>query len=181
MKRQITLLLISISLIAVSLVLYSAELENRDFGGPGHHKAKGFENAPLSPPPPHMIGILGLFKLADELEITNPQLLQLRLFFQKNCKTMKGVGPRHLLHKKLSDPTLKEEDVKKIAAEEGKAIEKSILAKFQMMQDLKKILTPEQFKKLHELRPRGHKPLMDRPGFEPPPEVGPGPRGMLDD
>lgn len=151
MKRHLALLVLSVFLIAVTLVLYSAEMERPGFHGRGHGfgpsrmNGGGFDNS-------HMIGMFGMFRLADELEISNPQLLQLRMMFQKEKSQHKSLHSRRLLHKKLSDPNLKEEDVKKIAEDAGKAVSESIMARFQMMQELRKILTPEQFKKLHERR-----------------------------
>lgn len=146
MKRYLVLTLVSLSLAAVSLVLYSAEPDfpGRHFG-PRHLNDAGFDNS-------HMIGAFGFFKLADELEISGPQLLQLRALFQKNDEKMR-LGQQHRkLYKKLSDPNLTEADAKKIAAEQGKAVEEAIMARFQMQQDLRKILSPEQYKKLHARR-----------------------------
>lgn len=93
-----------------------------------------------------------LFKLADEIELTNPQLLQLRMLYQKNSKLDSGRKAGLDLFKKLSDPELKEEDVKKMAAEAARAAEEKILSRYRMMQEVKKILTPEQLKKLEELK-----------------------------
>ncbi len=159
MKRYLTLMLLSVSLIAVTLVLYSAEMRSPGMGGPGHPRGGHFGG-------PDMIGGAGFFKLADELEITNPQLLQLRMLFQKHEKIMKAGQQRHMMFKKLSDPDLKDEDVKKMAAAEGKAVEEAIIARFQMMQDLRKILTPEQFKTLNERRHHGIGPSQ-KPVSEP--------------
>lgn len=162
MKKQLALMFLSISLIAVTLVLYSAEIDrsgnNAPMGGPHHLNGGGFDNS-------HMLGGFGFFRLADELEITNPQLLQLRMWFQKNEKVMNAGHQRRMMFKKLSDPDLTEADVKKIAAAEGKAVEESIVARFQMLQDLRKILSPAQFKKLHERR---QPPMIGHRGFSPP-------------
>ncbi len=151
MKKQLSLFILSVCLIAVTLVLYSAEIDSQAGAGPMF--------APMGPPPQHghggpghpmMFNSIGFFKLIDELDISNPQLLQLRMWFQKNEKIMKSGNRRHLMFKKLSDPTLTEPDVRKIAAEEAKAVEESIITHFRQMQELRKILTEEQFKKLHE-------------------------------
>lgn len=159
MKKQLSLMFLSISLIAVTLVLYSAEVDrpgtNTPMSWPHNLNGGGFDNL-------HMIGGFGFFKLADELEITNPQLLQLRMWFQKNEKIMNAGQERRLLFKKFSDHALSEADVKKIAAAEGKALEESIVARFQMLQDLRKILTPAQFKKLQE---RKRSSIKGRRGF----------------
>jgi len=96
--------------------------------------------------------MMPLFKLADEIELTNPQLLQLRMLYQKNCKIDSGRKAGHELYKKLSDPSLKEEDAKKMAAEAAKAAEEKILSRYRMTQEVKRILTPEQLKKLEELQ-----------------------------
>ncbi len=162
MKKQLSLFILSVSLIAVTLVLYSAEMNNQAGAGPMF--------APMGPPSQHgpggpghpmMFNSIGFFKLIDDLDISNPQLLQLRIWFQKNTQIMKAGHKRHLIYKKLSDPTLSLEDAKKIAAEEGKAVEESIISHFQQMQELRKILSEDQFKKLHE-RPQ---PPDHRRGF----------------
>ncbi len=162
MKKQLALMFLSISLIAVTIALYSAEINcsatRGPMGGPHHLNGGGFDNS-------HMLGGFGFFRLADELEVTNPQLLQLRMWFQKNEKIMHAGHQRRMMFKKLSDPDLTEADVKKIAVAEGKALEESIVVRFQMLQDLRKILTPAQFKKLHERR---QPPMKGRRGFPPP-------------
>ncbi|MDD2999970.1 MAG: hypothetical protein PHV05_12985, partial [Candidatus Riflebacteria bacterium] len=97
-----------------------------------------------------------------------PQLLQLRMLFQKSSVTLKKDKKTGPVFKWLVDQNLTEEEIKKIAVEEGKTAEARVLAGFQLMQELKKILAPEQLKKLHERRP----PMgMRRSGFLPPPEV----------
>lgn len=156
MKRHLVLALVSLSLAAVSLVLYSAEpgFPGRHFG-PRHLNDGGFDNS-------HMIGTFGFFRLAEELEISDPQLLQLRALFQKNGEKMRSGRQHRKLYKKLSDPDLTEADAKKIAAEEGKVVEEAIMARFQMQQDLRKILSPEQYKKLHAHRHPPMPPMIGR-------------------
>lgn len=156
MKKHLVLALVSLSLAAVSLVLYSAEpgFPGRHFG-PRHLNDGGFDNS-------HMIGTFGFFRLAEELEISDPQLLQLRALFQKNGEKMRSGRQHRKLYKKLSDPDLTEADARKIAAEEGKAIEETIMARFQMQQDLRKILSPEQYKKLHAHRRPPMPPMIGR-------------------
>ncbi|NCB37252.1 MAG: hypothetical protein EOM80_00650 [Erysipelotrichia bacterium] len=161
MKKHIAMLFLSLALIAVSIVLYSAEIGDKKPVFSNRHHAIGRKN-------PDMIELFGMFKLADDLEITNPQLLQLRMLFQKSSVTFKKDKKTGPVFKRLADQNLTEEEIKKIAAEEGKMAEARILAGFKLMQELKKILTPEQLKKLHERRP----PMgMRRSGFLPPPEV----------
>lgn len=156
MKKHLVLALVSLSLAAVSLVLYSAEpgFPGRHFG-PRHLNDAGFDNS-------HMIGTFGFFRLAEELEISDPQLLQLRALFQKNGEKMRSGRQHRKLYKKLSDPDLTEADARKIAVEEGKAVEETIMARFQMQQDLRKILSPEQYKKLHAHRRPPMPPMMGR-------------------
>ena len=149
MKKKFTFVLLAVFLAISALVLYSAEkegfkrierrIEIRNTRG-------GDEMLPA--------GLTRLFKVADELDLTNPQLLQLRMLYQKKAEGEKENRESKKLGKKLSDPTLTEADVKKYAAEKAKALETHILAKYQIQQDLKKILTPEQFKKLEEMKAR---------------------------
>lgn len=153
MKRNLLFVFIVTLLAAMPLAIYSAD---KDGGFMKSARHRGFEGKDSA------MGLMKMFKLADDLEITNPQLLQLRMLFQKNCNAMKKNDSKKDLFKQLSDPALKEEDVKKLAAEAGKAAEERILARFNMMQEIKKILTPEQLKKLEELKnshvgKRGHR------------------------
>ncbi len=96
--------------------------------------------------------LMPLFRLADDINLTNPQLIQLRMLYQKNCQLDDEKMCRMELLKKLSDPSLKEEDVQKLAAEAAKQAEENILKRFRMMQEIKKILTPEQLSKLETCR-----------------------------
>lgn len=153
MKKNLLFVFIVTLLAAMPLAIYSADKDG-GFMKFARHRGSGENDSAM--------GLMKMFKLADDLEITNPQLLQLRMLFQKNCNAMKNESPRKNLFKQLSDPSLKEEDVKKLAAEAGKATEKKILARFNMMQEIKKILTPEQLKKLEEIKSshigkRGHR------------------------
>ncbi|MDD2999679.1 MAG: hypothetical protein PHV05_11510 [Candidatus Riflebacteria bacterium] len=169
MKKHIAMLFLSLALIAVSIVLYSAEISDQNAVFQGRHHETGCRH-------PDMIELFGMFKLADDLEITNPQLLQLRMLFQKSSVTLKKDKKTGPVFKRLVDQNLTEEEIKKIAVEEGKTAEARVLAGFQLMQELKKILTPEQLKKLHERRP----PMgIRRSGFLPPPEVFEGDCGDL--
>jgi Spy/CpxP family protein refolding chaperone len=144
--KKLTIVLVVLILATTAMVLHSAEKEGRRVREIEIRRVIG-GNADLMP------GELArLFKFADKLELTNPQLLQLRIHYQKQAKLSKENKDCNEQCKKLSDPNLKEEDVKKIAAEQAKLLEAKILAKFQMKQELKKILTPEQLKKLEEMR-----------------------------
>lgn len=165
MKRHLVLALISLSLAAVSLVLYSAEPGFPGMHrGPRHLNDAGFDNS-------HMIGTFGFFRLADELEISDPQLLQLRALFQKNDEKIRSGRQHRKLYKKLSDPDLTEADARKIAAEEGKAVEEAIIGRFQMQQDLRKILSAEQYKKLHAHRRPPMPPMPWRGGHRMPDDI----------
>lgn len=149
MQRNLFLALIAVILATVPLAIYSADT---DGATPSRMKRHGFHGQQGHGPGNHAMGLMKMFRQADDLEITNPQLLQLRMLYQKNCNAGKDKGQRRDLFKKLSDPSLKEADIKKIAAEAGKAAEESIMAKYNMMQEIKKILTPEQLKKLTEMK-----------------------------
>lgn len=179
MKKSMLFALIIGLLAAIPLTIYSAD---KDAGKTGRfmklhrHQRQG--------PDDMAMGLMPMFKLADDLAITNPQLLQLRMLFQKNCNTEKGMLSRKHHFKKLSDPSLTLEDAKKIAAEAGKSTEEKILAHYSMIQQIKKILTPEQMKKLEELkkshrgskgfhRGTGHGRPFDIPGFFESPNMPP--------
>lgn len=157
MKRNFWFVIIALLLATTPLVIHSAGRGAPGMfpwrGGPGGHAG--------------VAGLLQMFALADELEITNPQLLQLRLLFQKNCSRIKNSDSHKALAKGLLDSSMKEEDVKKIASEAAKSIEERIMTRFYLMQEVKKILTPEQIKKLEEMKKNhighaGH--FMGKPG-----------------
>ena len=90
------------------------------------------------------------FKLADELELTDDQMIQLRGYYKKHL-----VKPE----KKLEKPSMPspedfckmtEEEMKKFAENESKKVHDAIMGTLQKIIDIKKILSPEQFQKLRE-------------------------------
>jgi len=93
-----------------------------------------------------------LFKFADELDLSNPQLLQLRMVFQKQSESRKKNMQSRKQFKKLNDCNISEAEVRKLASEKAKQLEESIIARFKMQQEIKKIFTPEQLKKLEKLK-----------------------------
>lgn len=146
MNKKITFVLLAVFLVAFALILHSAEKEGfKHIKRIEIRKMRG--GGAILPE-----GLIKLFKIADELELTNPQLLQLRMLYQKQS----ALATKHMESRKpgqkLFDTDLKEEDVKKFAAEQAKQLESSILARFQMQQELKKIFTPDQVKKLEEMK-----------------------------
>jgi len=165
MKRKLTFALLAVFLAASALVLHSAEkkemkrvknIEIRRMHGGGEDMMPG--------------ALARLFEVADDLELTNPQLLQLRMLYQKQSELAKKRRESRKHDKELSDPDLKEEDVKKFAAEQAKMLEAGIIARFQMQQEFKKIFTPEQLKKLEESKAKHRKngpPMGGRMGAMP--------------
>jgi len=146
MKKRITLVLMVAFIVATALALHSAEKEKvRRIRHIEIRRTTG--NETMMPE-----GLLKLFKTADKLELTNPQLLQLRMLYQKNADLAQKHKETAKLGKKLCDPNLKEEDVKKYASEQAKSLEARILAKYQLQQEFRKVLTPEQLKKLAGLK-----------------------------
>lgn len=139
MKRNYFFMTVLAILLTVPLAIHSADM-NKARLGRGNHA----------------MGLMKMFKVADELELTNPQLLQLRLIYQKSCnRKQENVSPKEL-GKKLSAPDITEAEIKKIAAEHAKAVEESIIYRFTMMQEIKKVLSPEQLKKLEEMKSYRH-------------------------
>ncbi|EKD81057.1 MAG: hypothetical protein ACD_39C02001G0001 [uncultured bacterium] len=146
MKKKITFVLLAVFLVVSALILHAAEregfkhikrIEIRQMRGGGNMLPEG---------------LLKLFKIADELDLTNPQLLQLRMLYQKQSDLASKHMESRTQGKKLVDGDMKEEDVKKFAAEQAKQLESNILARFQMQQELKKIFTPDQLKKIEEMK-----------------------------
>ncbi|MBU1106066.1 MAG: hypothetical protein KKB51_05300 [Candidatus Riflebacteria bacterium] len=169
MKKKLTFVLFAVFMATSALTLYSAEKEGfKRIEKIEIRKTRGGDD--MLP-----AGLMRLFKIADELELTNPQLLQLRMLFQKRDANVKKLMETRKTDKKLSDPTLTEEAVKIFAAEKAKALETQILARYQMQQDLKKIFTPEQCKKLEEMKAKkSHKEGMPFFGKNRPPRPFPG-------
>ncbi len=159
MKNRIVLVLIVAFVAATALVLHSAEKEEvRRIRHIEIRKTAG--NETMMP-----AGLIKLFKIAEELELTNPQLLQLRMLFQKQTESRKKLKEEKKQFKNLNDSDLSEEEVRKLAAEKAKQLEESIIARFKMQQEIKKIFTPEQLKKLEELNAK--KPARKGPPMMP--------------
>ena len=98
----------------------------------------------------HMIGTFGFFRLAEELKYRIRSFSAARSVSENGEKMRSGRQHRKLYKSFQIRILLKL--MRKIAAEEGKVVEEAIMARFQMQQDLRKILSPEQYKKLHAHR-----------------------------
>jgi Spy/CpxP family protein refolding chaperone len=148
MHRKLILVLIVVFVAVSALALHSAE--KREVKRIRHIEIrKNAGSADFMP-----ARLMQLFKFADELELSNPQLLQLRMVFQKQAESHKKNMQNSKQFKKLNDCNISEEEVRKLASEKAKQLEESIIAKFRMQQEIKKIFTPEQLKKLEELKAR---------------------------
>lgn len=146
MNRRFLYVLAFLMVAALPLIIFSEEKTAAD----DIEKAPGFFKMRGSPENGFLKGLMPLFRLADEFNLTNPQLIQLRMLYQKNCQSGEEKVTRNEFFKKLSDPSLNEEEVRKLASEAAKATENEILRRFRMVQEIKKILTPDQLKKLEE-------------------------------
>lgn len=101
---------------------------------------------------PHQVkNAIEFFKLADELQLTDDQMIQLRGYYKKHL-----TAPQ----KKLEKPSMPspeefykmtEEEMKNFAENESKKIHDAIMSGLQKIIDIKKILSPEQFQKLKEM------------------------------
>ncbi len=145
MQKKLTLVLIVVFVAVTALALHSAEKE----------KVRRYERIEIRKnlgSGDFMPGkLMQLFKFADELELTNPQLLQLRMVFQKQSAARKKNMLNNKQFKKLNDCNISEDEVRKLASEKAKQLEESIIARFKMQQEIKKIFTPEQLKKLEKM------------------------------
>ncbi len=151
MRKSLTFVLIAIFMGTTALVLHSAD--KKEVRRTKHLRARMMPHSDNMMPR----GLIGLFEFADKLELTNPQLLQLRMFHQKQVERIKEFKHKRMSERNPFTADLKEEDVKKYAAEQAKMVETRILARFQMQQDLKKIFTPEQLNKLELMRKKDSK------------------------
>ena len=146
MQKKFTLFLVTIFVALAVANLYSAEKAKvRRFERIEVRKTTGGNE--MMPEQ-----LIQLFKFADELELSNPQLLQLRMVFQKQAEARKKNMQSRKQFKKLNDSNISEEEVRKLAAAKAKQLEESIITKFKMQQEIKKIFTPEQLKKIAEIK-----------------------------
>lgn len=151
MRKSLSFVLIAIFIATTAFIVHSAE--RNEVRQPKQLRARMMGQSYNMMP--HGLG--KLFEVAEKLELTNPQLLQLRMFHQKQAKHAEELKQKWMSEKKHFTADVKEEDVKKFAAEQAKMVETSILAKFQMQQELKKIFTPEQLKKLELMQNKDSK------------------------
>ena len=91
------------------------------------------------------------FKFADELDLTDEQIIQLRGYYKKYYKNQpsKPETPKTPAHLNFLDMT--EEEINRFADEKTKEIKEKFIAGLQKFIDFKKILTPEQIKKLKSI------------------------------
>lgn len=102
-------------------------------------------------------GFMMFFKTLDELNISNTQLIQLRMLFDKNKPQKEEFGKQLELHKNLMKEGVTLDEAKKIIEQISQKHQEMMLKHFQMKQEMAKILTAEQMKELekHHMRGRG--------------------------
>ncbi|PKL50619.1 MAG: hypothetical protein CVV42_02520 [Candidatus Riflebacteria bacterium HGW-Riflebacteria-2] len=150
MQKKFTLVLIVVFVMVTALSLHSAE--KREVKRIRHLEIRTTTGAGNVMP----AQLIQFFKFADALELSNQQLLQLRMLYQKQAESSKKRMQDNKHGKKLTDCDLTEKEVRKMAAEKAKQLEESIIARFKMQQEIKKIFTPEQLKKLEEMKSKKH-------------------------
>jgi Spy/CpxP family protein refolding chaperone len=93
-------------------------------------------------------GLFKLFAIADELNISNTQLIQLRLAYDK-CKTDKNyLTERAKLKAQLNEKDIKFAQAKEIITKLGQMRTEQELKKLEIKEELKKVLSSEQLEKL---------------------------------
>ena len=93
---------------------------------------------------------LELLKYADELQLTDEQLIQLRGYYKKYYSEEAKKKEIAKVPSIADFYAMSEQELQKYAEDESARIKKEIMVRFQKIIDIKKILTPEQFKKIKE-------------------------------
>ncbi len=89
-----------------------------------------------------------LFKYADELKLTDDQLIQLRAYYKKHFSEEAKKKEIPVLPTKADFYSMNEQELLKFVDDESARVKKDILNKLQKIIDIKKILTPEQIEKI---------------------------------
>ena len=91
------------------------------------------------------------FRFADELQLTDDQLIKLREYYKKyySEKPAKPDKPVMPCFEKICNMT--EEDMQNYAEAESKKVKEAIMSSLQRVIDVKKILTPLQLQKIMEM------------------------------
>lgn len=129
MKKVVSVLML-ITLFAV----FSSSLYAKDF--------KAIDKAKAA---------LNFFKLADEIELTDEQLIQLRSFYKKHYSEPAKKFEKPDMPSSETLFYMNEEQLRKIADDESKKVHEKMMGTFQKIIDIKKILTYEQLKKIKSL------------------------------
>ncbi len=107
------------------------------------------------------------FSLLDQAKISNSQLIQLRIVFDRYKPEFNKQDPEASMRKSLDEATSIEEATE-IVDRIGKMHRLRMLAMFQLQQELKKILTEDQLKKICE---KGKRPGRGPQHFRRPPPI----------
>ncbi len=91
------------------------------------------------------------FKLADELQLTDDQMIQLRGYYKKHLTAPQKKLERPSMPSPEEFYKMTEEEMKAFAENESKKIHDAIMSGLQKIIDIKKILSPEQFQKLKDM------------------------------
>lgn len=165
MRKFDKVAIVGILLLFTSFTLFSAEKHQirkkmRKHSGEGAH------------------GFMMFFKTLDKLNISNTQLIQLRMLFEKNKPQKEEFGKTMDFHQKLDDVSTSLQEAKEIIAQIGKKHEERMLKRFQMKQEMGKILSAKQLEQFEQQSMKGprKKPMRrGHPGFFPPPHMAPEP------
>ncbi len=141
--------------LATGFAIYSADTSVMRKGHQLHKMGRGM----------HVMPMFEFFKFADEIGISNTQLIQLRMVFQKFSKKAEllGMGKGHKMPelKKPESP----EEVKSFVSEISKKMEQGMLMHLEMKKELEKILSEDQLKKMDEMRKSHMKFFMGKHGM----------------
>lgn len=102
-------------------------------------------------PPRGIMGARDFFMLADELNLTDDQIVKLRAYYKKHFSKDADKLSRPMLPKPEDFCKMTEEEMNKFADDAAKNVHDAIMAKLQKIIDLKKILSPEQLEKLRKI------------------------------
>ncbi len=98
--------------------------------------------------PQHARNAFELFKYADELQLTDDQIIKLRAYYKKHFSEEAKKREMPPVPKKVDFYSMSEQELLKYADDESARVKKEILNRLQKIIDIKKILTPEQFDKI---------------------------------
>ena len=161
MVRKVSIIALVAGLISFGSVVFAQnanQLPNTNKTEKEITKVKGNEISPkrqmpkdFKPPmmmPRQIKNALELLKYADELQLTDEQLIQLRAYYKKYFSEESKKKEKIKVPSIEEFCTMNEQELQKYAEEESDRAKKRIMLNIQKIIDIKKILTPEQFKKI---------------------------------